>query len=219
VNDHNEVMGQQFRQRFVHKCRVGLAPQRIAKLPLDHAERAFDIRPLVVVAKVLFAVQTEQMEHLLEQTADAARGVVFEGRIQRATDFRHGIEVLKTSVCLVGTDFRDTEALGCCPDQRGQLRGIIRSLIEEFNGGDDVRPHAADDVDLHPHQASSSQRIERQEVLQALEALERGELVRVLAEADAGRLDTRDLEAALEQYERKHWMGRTFAALLGRKVS
>lgn len=69
------------------------------------------------------------------------------------------------------------------------------------------------------YRAISSPRIERQEVLQALEALERGELVRVLAEADTGRLDTRDLEAALDQYERKHWFRRVFAAMLGRRVS
>jgi hypothetical protein len=64
--------------------------------------------------------------------------------------------------------------------------------------------------------SSGSPQAERRQVL---EALERGELIRVLAEVDAGRLDSRDLEAALDQYERKHWLRRAFAALLGRKVS
>jgi hypothetical protein len=63
---------------------------------------------------------------------------------------------------------------------------------------------------------NGSHSIERQQVL---EALERGELVRLLAEADAGRLDPRDLEAALDRYEQKHWFRRFFATLLGRRVS
>jgi hypothetical protein len=54
---------------------------------------------------------------------------------------------------------------------------------------------------------------------QILEAVERGELIQVLAKADAGRLDPREVEAALEQYERKHRIRRFFAALLGRRVS
>lgn len=52
-----------------------------------------------------------------------------------------------------------------------------------------------------------------------LEALECGELVQLLAEVDNGTLSPRDLEEALEQYERRHWARRVFAALLGRKVS
>lgn len=63
--------------------------------------------------------------------------------------------------------------------------------------------------------AQSNCPTERQQVL---EALERGELVQLLAEADAGKLDPRDLEAALDQYERKHWVRRLFAALLGKRA-
>jgi predicted metal-dependent peptidase len=62
---------------------------------------------------------------------------------------------------------------------------------------------------------TASRQMERQHLLEALES---GELVRLLAEADAGKLDPRELEAAMEQYERKHWLRRLFAALLGKRV-
>ena len=53
------------------------------------------------------------------------------------------------------------------------------------------------------------------EQARALAALQRGELVQLLAEVDTHRLDPRALEAAQEQYEKKHWARRVFAALLG----
>lgn len=62
---------------------------------------------------------------------------------------------------------------------------------------------------------TKSQQVRRQ---QALEALERGELVRLMAEADTGKLPLRDFEDALDQYERKHWCRRLFATLLGRRA-
>jgi hypothetical protein len=51
----------------------------------------------------------------------------------------------------------------------------------------------------------------------ALADLERGCLVRLLAEVDLGRLDAADLEAAIEAYEKKRWFRRLLVAVLGRR--
>ncbi len=53
----------------------------------------------------------------------------------------------------------------------------------------------------------------------ALAALKRGELVQLLAQVDAGRLDMADLEAAIDQHEKKLWFRRLLTAiLLGRRA-
>ena len=53
----------------------------------------------------------------------------------------------------------------------------------------------------------------RQEIL---EALERGEHVRLMAEVDSGQLDQTDFETALEELNRQHWLRRFVSVLLGR---
>ncbi len=49
---------------------------------------------------------------------------------------------------------------------------------------------------------------------QAAEALNRGELVQVLADADMGRIDQEELEEALEQRSKKHWLRQLLNVLL-----
>jgi hypothetical protein len=51
-----------------------------------------------------------------------------------------------------------------------------------------------------------------------LAALQRGELVTLLAEVDAGRLDFSDFEAAIEQHEKKQWFRLLLAAALGKRL-
>ncbi len=52
-----------------------------------------------------------------------------------------------------------------------------------------------------------------QESRRTLDALDRGELVRVLAEADAGKIPPEELEEALERHGRRSWLRRLLYAL------
>jgi hypothetical protein len=48
-------------------------------------------------------------------------------------------------------------------------------------------------------------------------AIERGELVQLLAAVDLGQLRSEEREAALEAYRKKHWARQLFAGLLGQR--
>ena len=49
------------------------------------------------------------------------------------------------------------------------------------------------------------------------EALNRGELVRVLADADTGRIGREELEEALDRYSKGSWLRRFLSALFSRR--
>jgi hypothetical protein len=51
---------------------------------------------------------------------------------------------------------------------------------------------------------------------EALDALDRGELVRLLAEVEAGILDPKMLADVLERHLKRHWFKRLIRYLLGR---
>ena len=62
-------------------------------------------------------------------------------------------------------------------------------------------------------QASRKIASSREEIVTAIE---NGELVRLMAEVDAGRISREDFEAALEKYRRKRFLRWILDALLGR---
>ncbi len=51
-------------------------------------------------------------------------------------------------------------------------------------------------------------------VLTAADALERGELVRLMADVDAGRLSAADFRAAMRLHRRRHWLAVLLCSLL-----
>lgn len=55
MNEHNEVMTENFTERFVDHRHVGLAPQAVTKLALHHGERRFNVAFVVVLQELLFA--------------------------------------------------------------------------------------------------------------------------------------------------------------------
>jgi hypothetical protein len=61
-------------------------------------ERRFDVTPLVVVAQVVFPIETKQVEHLLEESADVAGRIRLERCVKSTADFGHGIEVFAAGV-------------------------------------------------------------------------------------------------------------------------
>lgn len=66
LNHATEVVAEDLAEHFVHHRRRRLAPHGIAELPLNHAERAFHVAPLVVVGKILVLLELEVVKHLLE---------------------------------------------------------------------------------------------------------------------------------------------------------
>jgi hypothetical protein len=63
VNDHNKVMTENFTKRFVDHRNIGLAAKRMAKLAFHHAERGFNVRPLVVVLQEFLLAEVEIVLH------------------------------------------------------------------------------------------------------------------------------------------------------------
>lgn len=66
-------MAQHFAQRLVDHRNVSLAAQAIAKLPLHHTERGFDVRAGMVMGQKFLTLEHEVMEHLSERSASRSR--------------------------------------------------------------------------------------------------------------------------------------------------
>jgi len=59
MNQDPEVMAEDLRQGLDDHRGIRLAPQIVAELSLDHAERGLDVAPLVVVRQELLAAEHE----------------------------------------------------------------------------------------------------------------------------------------------------------------
>src|SRR3990167_7071263 len=157
VDQHHEIVAEHLRQRLIDLGRLGLAAERVAKLSLDHAERALDVRPLVVVGDEFLAAIEEVTEHLApcatapRPTVPALPGVrALERDERRPAVASNRVGVDDCSVPLIGRDFSDGEGLGRGVDQRGKLRAIVRVGTVNLNGRDHVGLDAAHDVRLDP---------------------------------------------------------------------
>ncbi len=71
-------MAKDLAKRFVHHREVAPGSNRIPELPFNHAKRAFDVAPFVVMGEVFLFFELEIMEHLLVHSADAAGRVLLE---------------------------------------------------------------------------------------------------------------------------------------------
>ena len=49
LDQHAQIMAQDFAEHLIELPNIALAAYRIPKLPLDHAKRRFDVRPLVIM--------------------------------------------------------------------------------------------------------------------------------------------------------------------------
>jgi hypothetical protein len=72
VDEHDQIMTEHFAQSFVHHRNIGLAAERVAKLPFHHRERGFNIAALVVSLQELLATEHEVVVHVAERAADPA---------------------------------------------------------------------------------------------------------------------------------------------------
>ena len=72
-------MAQNLSQNFVLHGRVGLASDRVPKLSLNHAERAFDIRAKMVSLQERLSMVVVAVEHLRPQTTSGVSRIALEG--------------------------------------------------------------------------------------------------------------------------------------------
>src|SRR6185437_5485645 len=91
VDEHHEVMTKHLAKRFVDHRNIRLAAERIAKLPLHHAESGLYIRTLMVVLDELIAAEHEVVKHLLPCPTNATSRVGFECDEWSAASINNGL--------------------------------------------------------------------------------------------------------------------------------
>src|ERR1041385_178995 len=69
LNQTTDVVAEYLAKRLVDLRRLCLTPQRIPELRLYHVERAFNIRPLVIVRHETLLIVRVEVKHLLKQVA------------------------------------------------------------------------------------------------------------------------------------------------------
>jgi len=74
VNQAHQIVTQNLAKRLVKRSSIRLRPQGVSEFPLQHAERGFDVAPLVVMRQKFIPLEHEVMEHLLPKTALLAGG-------------------------------------------------------------------------------------------------------------------------------------------------
>ena len=150
VDENDEVMREHLTKRFVDNSNVRLATQAVPKLAFHHAERGFNIGPLVVVLQRVIPPALKVVVHLRPRSAAIPAMARGKGDIRSRAKFRNRIGVCPRSVTFVRRDFRNLKVFrrGCY--QSGQHFGIARVPTMDFNGGHDIGFHPAHDVALNP---------------------------------------------------------------------
>src|SRR5262249_12532043 len=69
LDDAADVVTEELAQDLVDHRRVRLAADVVAELGLDHRERRFHVRTLVVMGKERLALELEEVEHLLPKAS------------------------------------------------------------------------------------------------------------------------------------------------------
>jgi len=143
-------MTQDFAKDFVFHRHIGLAPNVIAELDLNHHYRGFDVARFMVMLEELLSVERKIMEHLLPSTATicTSRGLL-EGDVGRRIDGEHGFQITNAGIPFVSQDLVDLKMLRGLVNQRRQQRGIVRVLPLNFNCRNDIRFDTAHDGSLN----------------------------------------------------------------------
>ena len=95
-------MAEDFAEHLVRHRHIRLAPHMIPKLRLDHAEGAFDVRPLVIVPQELLAVEGEVVKHLLPEPARCPAVDALERNIGGGSMAGNDIRVVHAGIALIG---------------------------------------------------------------------------------------------------------------------
>src|SRR5437667_10362116 len=101
MNEHHKIMTEHLTKRFVDHRGIRLAPERIAKLPLEHGKGAFDVRPLVVMLQKLISLEHEIVVHLLPQSAAFPGNVAAERNKRCRVNSSNRVGILGAPVSLI----------------------------------------------------------------------------------------------------------------------
>lgn len=118
-------MTDHFAEDFVDLSNRRLRPDGRAELPLQHRERGFHVRPLVVVRQELLPVELVKVKHLAPGIAAVLRNAAsLERDIRHRADGSGGFHVPLAQIAFVGGDFRYLEPLRGLFQERRELRVV-----------------------------------------------------------------------------------------------
>src|SRR5579859_3157214 len=150
LNQAADVVAQELAQDFIFHGGVRLAPNVVPELCLDHAERRFDVAPLVIVLEEFFPMEAVVVEHPVPDAIAVGAAVHLERDVGCRADFLQQSKVFLAEIRLVARDFLDGEVFGRFLYQRHELRAIVGVAVRDEDGRNDIRFHPTNGVGLHP---------------------------------------------------------------------
>jgi len=169
LNKATDIVTQNLTESFINLRRLGLASKTAAEFSLDHTERSLDIAALVVLLEKPLLVEFIVMIHpppksglaldsrapilrflWLEASGPLRNAVALKRNVRHGLMVHNGLEICRRQVSLISGDFGHCEIAACRFNQPLEERAIISKAIRNLNRRDDVRFHAADQMDLDP---------------------------------------------------------------------
>jgi hypothetical protein len=103
------------------------------------------------VAHVLVLLELEVVKGFFKQPAHGPGRVLLESDEGSPAAIRDRLKILQAQVRLIRAHFANGEGLPRFLDERNELRGVGRVLVQNPNRRDDVRFHTTRDMHLDPH--------------------------------------------------------------------
>ena len=150
VDKYDKVMTKNLTKGFVDHRGFGLTPQTITELAFNHAERGFDIRPLVVVLQEFFVPKLKVVKHLGPDSASPSSVADPERDIRRGSDACYSLKIRFRGVTFIRRHFGNLKVLSGCIHQDRQELSIMCVAVENLYRRHDVSLNAAHNVALHP---------------------------------------------------------------------
>lgn len=150
LNNAADVMAKHFAECFINLCCPTLASKIASKLRFDHAERAFDVRPLVIRSQELITIHAVVVIHLFEHSPACTVSVHLESNKRCAAQLCYSIVIIHAGITFICGYLIDLEILSGLFDQRSELRRIASITICHFNRCYDVSFNACHKVAFNP---------------------------------------------------------------------
>src|SRR5581483_6736598 len=143
-------MAENLTKRFIDHRNISLAAQAVSEFPLNHAERGFDVAPLVVVLQELVFAEVEVVVHL-EPHPSAVSAMMFRERNKRGSSkIGNCVCILPARVTLVSRNFGELEIVGGDLAKLRQKRGVVCIFVLYLDSGNNVRLDSAHRVSFDP---------------------------------------------------------------------
>ena len=134
LDQHTQIMAEHLAQHFVELPDIALAPYRIAKLRLDHAEGRLNIGPLVVMGSKLLSIIHEVVIHFRPDRVVFGDCCIDLERNKRCSiGLRYSGKVGIAEIRLVSGDFLHLEILGGALQEWYKVGCIICSPTRDIN--------------------------------------------------------------------------------------